>query len=272
MRTLLSGIAVAVAVLVTGGTGAFADKLDDIISSGVLRCAVTLDFPPMGSRDQNNTPIGFDVDTCNDLAKALGVKAEIVDTPFPDRIPAIVSGRADVGVASTSDTLERAKTIGFSIPYFAFKTVVVTQKGRGIEDYDSMKGHRVAAVAGTYEAIALEKSVKNWADPKGSFRAFQTQNDVWLALSEGQIDATVFANAGAAEAVKSGKFKDLVIGGACPYPIDYVALIGPREEYGLLNYLSLFVHQQVRTGRAQKLYEQWIGGEMPDLTVSGVYR
>ena len=28
-----------------------ADKLDDIIASGVLRCAVTLDFPPMGSRD-----------------------------------------------------------------------------------------------------------------------------------------------------------------------------------------------------------------------------
>ncbi|HCT4572333.1 TPA: amino acid ABC transporter substrate-binding protein, partial [Pseudomonas aeruginosa] len=28
-----------------------ADKLDDIIESGKLRCAVTLDFPPMGSRD-----------------------------------------------------------------------------------------------------------------------------------------------------------------------------------------------------------------------------
>ena len=68
-----------------------ADKLDDIIASGVLRCAVTLDFPPMGSRDASNNPIGFDVDTCNDLAKVLGVKAEIVETPFPDRIPALVS-------------------------------------------------------------------------------------------------------------------------------------------------------------------------------------
>ncbi|HCL4256676.1 TPA: transporter substrate-binding domain-containing protein, partial [Pseudomonas aeruginosa] len=97
-----------------------ADKLDDIIESGKLRCAVTLDFPPMGSRDAQNNPVGFDVDYCNDLAKALDVKAEIVETPFPDRIPALVSGRADVIVASTSDTLERAKTIGMSIPYFAF--------------------------------------------------------------------------------------------------------------------------------------------------------
>ena len=72
-----------------------ADKLDDIIASGKLRCAVVLDFPPMGSRDEKNQPIGYDVDTCNDLAAALGVKPEYVETPFPDRIPALTSGRAD---------------------------------------------------------------------------------------------------------------------------------------------------------------------------------
>jgi len=107
----LPTIAAAVALLCAATMPAFADKLDDIISSGTLRCAVVLDFPPMGSRDASNNPIGFDVDTCNDLAAALGVTAEIVETPFPDRIPALVSGRVDVGVASTSDTLERAKTV-----------------------------------------------------------------------------------------------------------------------------------------------------------------
>ena len=43
------GIAAIAASL--AGTAAQADKLDDIISSGTLRCAVVLDFPPMGSRD-----------------------------------------------------------------------------------------------------------------------------------------------------------------------------------------------------------------------------
>ena len=55
---------------------AFADKLDDIIASGVLRCAIVLDFPPMGSRDASNNPSGFDVDTCNALAAAVGVTPE----------------------------------------------------------------------------------------------------------------------------------------------------------------------------------------------------
>jgi polar amino acid transport system substrate-binding protein len=56
-------------------TPALADKPDDIIASGTLRCAVVLDFPPMGMRDAANNPVGFDVDYCNDLAKALGVTA-----------------------------------------------------------------------------------------------------------------------------------------------------------------------------------------------------
>jgi ABC-type amino acid transport substrate-binding protein len=129
-------------------TTAHADKLDDIIGSGKLRCAVTLDFPPMGFRDESNKPAGFDVDYCNDLAKVLGVDAEVVETPFPDRIPALVSGRADVIVASTSDTLERAKTIGMSVPYFAFQMVVLTRDDTGIKQFDDLKGKAVGNTSG----------------------------------------------------------------------------------------------------------------------------
>ena len=265
-------IAVAGALCLLLSSAARADKLDDIIASGKLRCAVVLDFPPMGSRDEKNEPIGYDVDTCNDLAKALGVKAEIVETPFPDRIPALVSNRADVGVASTSDTLQRAKTIGFSVPYFAFKMVVLTKKGANIAAYTTLKGRKTGSVTGTFEAIALEKDVKKWNDSKGSFRAYQTQADVFLALAQGQIEATVVTSTVANATVKANKYKDLQVGGDAPYDIDYVSLIALRQEYGLINYLNLFTHLQTRTGRSQELYNKWVGGTMPDLTVKGVYR
>ncbi|MFE8100529.1 transporter substrate-binding domain-containing protein [Brenneria goodwinii] len=248
---------------------AHADKLDDIIDSGKLRCAVTLDFPPMGFHDANNKPAGFDVDYCNDLAKTLGVSAEIVEAPFPDRIPALMSGRADVIVASTSDTLERAKTIAMTIPYFAFQMVVLTKEGSGINRYDDLKGRPLGNTSGTYEAIALEADVKKWGS--GSFRAYQTQNDTILALSQGHIDATVVTSTVAAATIKTGNYKGLIVAGNAPYVIDYVSLGVARSEYGLLNYLNLFVNQQVRTGRYQELYEQWVGGQAPSLMVPGVY-
>ena len=64
-----------------------------------------------------------------------------------------------------------------------------------------------------------------------------------------------------------------MVKGDAPYVTDYVSLIGLRQEQGLLNYLNLFVNQQVRTGRYKELYDKWVGGgEAPDLTVKGVYR
>ena len=268
MKSAVFALGLAAATALT--TPAFADKLDDVIASGTLRCAVVLDFPPMGSRDENNNPIGFDVDYCNDLAKALGVTAEIVETPFPERIPALMSGRVDVGVASTSDTLERAKTVGMTVPYFAFEMAVTANDKSGVKSFEDMKGKTVGATAGTFEAIALEKSVKAWGS--GEFRPYQTQADVFLALSQGQIDATVSTSTVAQSNVKSGKFAGISVVGKAPYDIDYVALFTNREEYGFINYLNLFVNQQVRTGRYKELYEKWVGGAAPDLSVPGVYR
>jgi ABC-type amino acid transport substrate-binding protein len=248
-----------------------ADKLDNIIESGKLRCAVVLDFPPMGSRDSSNNPVGFDVDYCNDLAKVLGVKAEVVETSFADRIPALTSNRVDVIVGSTSDTLERAKTVAMTVPYFAFQMVVLTREDTGIKSYADLKGRPVGNTSSTFEAIALEKDVKAWNQPKASFRAYQTQADTILAVSQGHIDATVVTSTVAASSIKSGKYKGLKIAGNAPYVIDFVSIAVKRSEYGLVHYLNLFVNQQVRTGRYAELYQKWVGGKAPELTVPGVY-
>ncbi|MFN3985554.1 MAG: transporter substrate-binding domain-containing protein [Rhodocyclaceae bacterium] len=271
MKALKTLAAIGLAAGLLLGGNAQADKLDDIISSGKLRCAVTLDFPPMGFRDDRNQPAGFDVDYCNDLANTLGVKAEIVETPFPDRIPALVSGRADIIVASTSDTLERAKTVGMTIPYFAFQMVVLTREDTGIDGYDDLKGRKVGNTTGTYEAIALEADVKKWNDASGSFRAYQSQADTLLAVSQGHIDATVVTSTVAADAIKSGRYKGLKMAGNAPYVIDYVSLAARRTEYGLINYLNLFINHQVRSGRYQALFEKWVGGELPSLMIPGAY-
>jgi ABC-type amino acid transport substrate-binding protein len=270
MKNPTTAVALTVALSASLTGQAQADKLDDIIESGKLRCAVTLDFPPMGFRDEGNKPAGFDVDYCADLAKVLGVTPEVVETPFPDRIPALISGRADIIVASTSDTLERAKTVAMTVPYFAFQMVVLTREDSGIEKYADLKGRPVGNTSGTFEAIALEKDVKSWGND-ASFRAYQSQNDTILAVTQGHIDASVVTNTVAASTLKSGKYKGLKVAGNAPYTIDYVSLAAKRNEYGLINYLNLFVNQQVRSGRYAELYQKWVGGTPVELTVPGVY-
>lgn len=258
-----------IAVLSALCLAAHADKLDDIISSGKLKCAVMLDFPPMGMRNANNEPEGFDVDTCRDLGAALGVETEIVETASPDRIPALVSGRADMAVASASDTLERAKTIGFSVPYAVLETFLLTRNDVALADYQGIKGLRAGGVAGSWEGIALEKDVKA---ANGSYKNFQNQADMFLALQQGQIDVVPVASIVASSIIKSGKYPSFRQGPVTPWVPDYLNLMAPRTEYGLINYLNLFVNQQVRTGRYKALWAKWVSGQAPDLTVAGVYR
>jgi ABC-type amino acid transport substrate-binding protein len=157
------------------------------------------------------------------------------------------------------------------MPYFAFQMVVLTRADTGINGYADLKGRPVGNTSGTYEAIALEKDVKGWGG--GSFRAYQTQNDTILAVAQGHIDATVVTNTVAAATLKSGKYKDLKVVGDAPYVVDYVSLAAKRNEYGLLNYLNLFVNQQVRNGRYHELWAKWVGDEITpaSLTVPGVY-
>ena len=101
----LAGFAIAAPLV-----PAQADKLDDVINAGKLRCAVVLDFPPIGFYDENNDPAGFDVEYCKDLAKALEVDHELLPVTWAERLPAIVANRADVVFGGTSDSLQRAKT------------------------------------------------------------------------------------------------------------------------------------------------------------------
>ncbi|WP_454866962.1 transporter substrate-binding domain-containing protein [Pseudomonas lini] len=264
----------ALATVISAATTsiALADKLDDIVDKGELRCAITLDNGQAGFRDASNTPAGFDVDYCKDLAAAMGVKAIVVDVPFPDRIPSIVSGRADVAVASTSPTMERAKSIGFSVPYFAYQYVVLTREDTGIKTYADLKGHVISTPQGNYGTDFITADLAKWADSKGSLKSYQNMNDNILAVSQGHSDATVVVNTVAQEAVKSGKFKGLKIAAAAPWEIDYVSLATGRDEYGLINYLNLFISQQNRSGRYAELWNKWIGGAPLDTTRWGALK
>lgn len=110
-----------------------------------------------------------------------------------------------------------------TVPYFAFQMVVLTREDTGVNGYADLKGKKLGNTSGTYEAIALEKDQKAWGE--GSFRAYQSQNDTILALSQGHIDATVVTNTVAAATLKSGKYKGLKVAGdaptlstTCPWP------------------------------------------------------
>ena len=169
---MLKKLGIAAALVVGLAAPAVADKLDDVIDSGKLRCGVVLDFPPIGYRDANNEPAGFDVEYCKDLAKVIDVDPVIIPVTWSERLPLIVSNRGDVVFGGTSDTLERAKTVGFSIPYAIYFAQGIVNKASGVTDFESMRGKRVAAAVGTVPEQEWLKIAKEWGE-EGNYQGYQ---------------------------------------------------------------------------------------------------
>ncbi|MFN3937941.1 MAG: transporter substrate-binding domain-containing protein [Gemmobacter sp.] len=264
MKNLVAAVAATAAFCLATSDAARADKLDDVISAGILRCGVVLDFPPIGYLDENNQPAGFDVEYCKDLAAVLDVNLELVQLTWAERLPSIVTGRTDVVFGATSDSLERAKTVGFSIPYAIYYAQAVVNVNSGIESFEDMRGKRVGAGLGTVPEQEWLKIAEEWGETR-LYSGFQSENEVFLAVAQGRVDAGITTNT----AVKpiSEQYDNIIPGPRMPWTTDYTSVIVPRLEQGWLNYINLFITHQVRSGRYEELWGRFVGGEAPELRI-----
>lgn len=255
--------AITAACVALTSISATADQLDEVIKRGSLNCGVVLDFPPMGYLDKNNDPAGFDVDYCHDLGEVLGVEVNVLNLTWGDRIPSLVSGNTDVVIGSTSDTLERAKSVGFTYPYFVFKFQVIANKDKDIESFDDLENLQVGAALGTtYETEFLAYAEQQGWD-EDNYTSFRSENDAFLGLYQGKVDAIISTNTNIATKLQSDEFADFEAGPYVPNYDDVVGIIAKRDEVAWINYLNLFLVRQIRDGNMNDAYNKYFGSDAP---------
>jgi polar amino acid transport system substrate-binding protein len=92
-----------------------ADQLQDIKSRGKLICATLGTFEPFSYQDPTTREIiGYDVDFCRAVAKAIGVSLEVKPVSVEARIPELTQGRVDIVAAAMGYSDMRAQQIGYS--------------------------------------------------------------------------------------------------------------------------------------------------------------
>ena len=104
------------------GLRTYASRLEQILATGKLRVGTTGDYAPFSYSDSGDKErldySGVDIDLARDLAGALGVELQLVETSWPGLLDDLVSGAYDVAMSGVSRTLVRARHGYFSIPYF----------------------------------------------------------------------------------------------------------------------------------------------------------
>ena len=127
-------------------------------SDNSLKMITEATFPPYEFL-RGQEIVGIDVEICRAVAEKLNrpFKAETVD--FDSVIPAVISGKADLGAAGITITEDRKKNVDFSIPYVKTGIVVIYKKSNPFKgDVNQLKDKKIGVQAGTTsETFVLEK-------------------------------------------------------------------------------------------------------------------
>ena len=96
-------------------------------SKDKIKFGTNAEFPPYEERQRGDI-VGFDVDMMNAVCDYLNYELLIEDMAFDSVIPAVQSGKADVGVAGLSVTPDREKNVLFTNNYAVTHQVVIVRK------------------------------------------------------------------------------------------------------------------------------------------------
>jgi polar amino acid transport system substrate-binding protein len=169
----------------------------EVREAGTLRVGSSIGFPP-GAYYPNGTdkaPAGQDIDLADAVAKVLGIRLERQDASFETILPALGSGKYDVGTGNFGVTTERLKTIDF-VTYINDGQGFAVRKGdtaltTKVTDLTQLCGLTIGTGAGTtFEAtLTAQKGVCAKAGRKPYDVKVYSENAATLtALQQGRID------------------------------------------------------------------------------------
>lgn len=258
MKKLFKMLGLSIAVASAMSLTAAAQSIADIKTRGKVLVAMDLGSPPYAFTDANQQPQGSDIETAKLLAAEMGVELQIVPTNGQGRIPALLSKKADLVIATFSYTPERAKTVAFSDPYSFTRSVIFAEKSAKISNLDDLVGKKTGVARGTTPDVQLGKLLPKGAD----IVRYDDDATTIAALASGQIDALGTADNRflTLEERFPGRFE-------IKYQVDkYYLGIGLRlGNQELLDYLNNFVATNMQNGKLPEIYEKWLKQPLPKL-------
>jgi len=253
MKTMIARIAAVALTAAVAFTGAAqASKLEEIRDRGTVRIGVSLGGEPIGFRDDKNNPVGYDVDVATQLAAKLGVPVEFTDVSGDARISMLVSGQLDIVVANTSATLERAKTVNFSIPYNRAGLRVIVQKDAGIASLKDLAGKKVVIGRGTTGESFLKKAVPD-------AELVYTDNfspDGVLLLQQKRADAAI-EDSSLLDYLATKNDNLVTLPGL--FSNDPIGIAVAKGDPEFVRWLDMFVSDYIQSGAYEANYKKWWG-------------
>jgi polar amino acid transport system substrate-binding protein len=255
-RTVLAAIALGLMATVASAQSAAPNSLDTIIKRGKILIAIDMGSSPYAMTNAKGEPEGSDVETAQLLAKDLGVQLEIVPTTGQGRIPVLVSGKADLTMATLSITADRAKAVAFSNPYGVIRSVVFGLKSANIKSPKDLVGKKVGVTRGTTQEPQLVATAPAGTD----IVRFDDDATSIAALGAGQVDA--LGTADNRTLILNKRFPDKF---EVKYELGtFFYAVGMRKnDVDLRQWVNTWIFINMHNGKLGEIYEKSVGAKLP---------
>lgn len=254
----LAAVAVALAITACGST---AKNDAHVAAKGKLVFADNAPFPPMVNLDSNGTLVGFEPDLGAALGRKLGRDVEFMNVPsFDGIIPAVLSGRADVGIAYFEDRVDRRDKF-WILDYIQGSPVYVVRGGNplGVKVPTDLCGRNIAIQKGTQQQVdlfnELTASCASASKPKPTLLQLPKESEADLAVRSGRADAVLTDDLAGAAAVKGSK-GTLQLAMPAGKSVVHGMLI-PKQQTALRDALQKALKDLVADGTYVELIKKW---------------
>ena len=163
----------------------------EVADSGTLVIGTDPTYAPNEFKNEAGEPIGWGIEIAEAVAAKLGLEPEFQVAKFDNIIPSVTGGKADIGVSSFTDNVEREKQVDF-VNYFVAGIQWASAVGNDV-DPDNACGLKVAVQATTYEDTdevpAKSDACVAAGKPAIDKLKYDTQDQATNAVVLGQADA-----------------------------------------------------------------------------------
>lgn len=230
-------------------------RLQIIQERGTLRVGTTGDFNPMSVRDPaTNTYKGFDIDAMEQLAADLGVGVEWVPAEWATLVAGVASDQYDI-FSGASLNMGRARTVGYSIPYFQAGTVPLTldRNADRFSSWDDINqpGVKVAVSLGT---VFEEQARAHF--PNAEIVSVQSPATGFQEVLAGRSDVTITSNVEASSLVQ--RFENMVWLDVPARNLRPFAYPLPQDDFAWINFVNSWVTLKTTEGFYDALRDKWM--------------
>lgn len=253
-------LAAIVPSLVACGSGsanmaAGADLLSKVRQTGTLKVAITQANPPWNFLDSSGNPAGYDVDVAHELAKRLGVgEVEFVPSNFQSFIEGVRANRFDIVIAGQTITEERAREVGFSIPYQVNGiSIFVPGKSSDVANVEQLAGKTVGVSAGTTQEEFARTKV-----PGAQVKTYQNATLGLIDLARSNADAMLVSRFQGAYLAAQNKLAVKPVGPLLESEVNGMSF---RKDAGAFKgAVDQALTDMINDGTLTAISQRWLGG------------